>query len=270
MGAPTSGLPSFRRWIDITVGVVAALAALATTSYTQSVTLHLLDGDGAPASDAYVRYHYHGHLINPVHPLSYVARNSVIVRADSSGRVTIRGRVHVRWPLPPSTPPELLIDGVYVPRLHNSFGPIAAGAMSRPGVFMIDENRERVTVFDVSHTPEQWELSLRNLFDMIRATIEPSSMAPALVGHAGTAALMRELVAHLRREYAALLAAHGGRRRERPQVPAYAATDQERRAWQEQVDAALAREPVWGPYLERTWRSNLTELDRWAGSRRRE
>jgi hypothetical protein len=30
--------------------------------------------------------------------------------------------------------------------------------------------------------------------------------------------------------------------------------------WERQTDAQLAREPRWGPYFERMWRNNLTEL----------
>ena len=61
----------------------------------------------------YIRFHYDGHLINLVHPVSYIARGSVIVRSDADGLVRIPGRVHFRRPLPLSTPPSLFIDHVY-------------------------------------------------------------------------------------------------------------------------------------------------------------
>jgi hypothetical protein len=71
-----------RRWI---LGALALLVALGTLSYTPGVTLQFADERGAPAADAYVRYHYHGSLLNPVHPVTYVARGSVIARADALG-----------------------------------------------------------------------------------------------------------------------------------------------------------------------------------------
>jgi hypothetical protein len=136
-------------------GIVVALLAvvgMATVSWTSGTAVRFTDTAGAPA-EAYVRYHYDGHLINPVHPVSYIARGSVIVRVDAEGRARIPGRIHVRSPLPLSLPPSLFIDHVYVPRLHNAFGPIADGTTSRPGVFAIDERRQHVTVFDVSEDP---------------------------------------------------------------------------------------------------------------------
>jgi hypothetical protein len=104
------------------------------------------------AADAYVVFHYDGHLINPVHSVTYIARANAIVRANSAGIVPIPARIHVRRPLPLSTPPAASIDHVYVPRLHNAFGPVAEQTMSRPGVFTIAESRDHIVIADVSST----------------------------------------------------------------------------------------------------------------------
>ena len=37
-------------------------------------------------------------------------------------------------------------------------------------------------------------------------------------------------------------------------------SERDRQLWEQQTEAQLAREPLWGPYFERTWRNNLTEL----------
>ena len=250
------------------LGTATACTALATMSYTPPVSLLLTDEHGAPVSEGYVRYHYKGYLINPVHPVTYVARGSVIARAEARGRLAIPGRIHFRRPFPLSMPPGLFIDHAYVPQLHNAFGPLGEGATSRRGVFMVGDEGERVTVLDVSHDPLQWEASLRYLFDMIRGTLEKTgSTAPGLDGHAETVFHARELIAHFRREYAGFLARFGDTQRERPRLPpAHATTEEERRDWQERLDAALAREPRWGPFLERTWRSRLAQLDKWETS----
>jgi len=240
-------------------GLAAALLALATTSWTLPATLTLTDERGAPASGAYVRYHYKGYLLNFVHPVSYVARGRAIVRTEADGRLSIPFRLHVRAPFPLSTPPAHFIDDVYVPRLHNAFGPVAPLTTGDPNVFLIDQDAGRVTVLDVSGDPGRWDQSLRNLYGCIRSTLD-GPIAPGAEQEA-TAARARELIAHLRREYRALLDAHGQRPRTRPPAPA-GQSAAERQAWLDQVDARLAREPLWGPYLERMWRGELMELTR--------
>ena len=242
------------------VVVLLALVGMATVSWTSATTVRITDAAGVPASDAYVRYHYDGDLINLVHPVTYVARGSAVLRADTDGRVKIPGRIHLRRPLPLSTPPRLFIGHVYLPRLHNAFGPIAEGTMSRPGVFAIDEKRQHVAVFDVSADPDRWASSLAYLFDCIRATIDrDGSRTPASPGDTRTAGYARELIGHLRREYEAFLGRYGPTARRLPPTPQWG-SERDRQLWKEQADAQLTREPTWGPYMERTWRGNLSVL----------
>jgi hypothetical protein len=240
--------------------VLVALVALATVSWTSATTVRFTDAAGAPASEAYVRYHYHGDLINPVHPVTYVARGSVILRADALGRAAIPGRLHVRRLLPLSLPPKLFIDQVYLPRFHNAFGPIVKGTASRAGVFAIDEHRHHVTVFDVSEDPDRWASSLHRLFECIRGTLSrDGSRTAASPGDTRTAAHARELVGHLRREYVAFLSRYGQTPRERPPGPV-GGSERNRLVWKQQSEVQLLREPLWGPYFERMWRHHLTEL----------
>jgi hypothetical protein len=244
-------------WIAV---VLSAVIVMATVSWTSGATVRFTDDAGRPGSGAYVQYHYYGSRINPVHPVTYTARGSVIVRADAQGRARIPGRIHLRPPLPLSMPPRLFIDHVYLSQLHSAFGPIAEGTTSRPGVFTIDDGREHVTVFDVSQDPEGWARSLGYLFDCIRETLSrDGSMAPAASGDTRTAAYARELIGHLRIEYAAFLDRYGQTARGRPPAP-QGGSERDRQLWMEQTDAQLAAEPLWGEYIERTWRHNLTEL----------
>jgi hypothetical protein len=241
--------------------LLPAVLATASLSWTRSATLRLVDGDGAPVAGAFVRFHYTGYLVNPVHPVSYIARGSAIVRTGADGTVRIPGRLHVRSPLPPSTPPHLWIDQIYAPRQHNAFGPLGEWTTSRPGVFLVDARRERVTVADVSGDPDRWAFSLGELFWSIRETIprDPPG-ASADPGDAATLGNAREQVRHLRAEYAAFLARHGRTPRARPPEP-QGGSPQELAAWRERTDAQLAAEPLWGPYFERMWRFNLRELE---------
>ena len=146
-----------------------------------------MDEAGAPASTVRSTW-------STRYTRSYVARGSVILRADALGRVGIPGRLHVRRLLPLSFPPRLFIDQVYLPRFHNAFGPIVKGTASRPGVFAIDEHRHHVTVFDVSQDPDRWASSLHRLFECIRGTLSrDGSRSAASPGDTRTAAHAREL-----------------------------------------------------------------------------
>ena len=257
-----------KRVAAVLVVLLLAVLVTATVSWTPGATLRLVDEAGAPASGAYVRFHYKGYLINPVHPVGYIARGSVVVRAGEDGIVRIPGRLHVRSPLPPSTPPKLFVDNVYVPRLHNAFGPVADGTISRPGVFAVDERREHLTVADVSEDPDRWAFSLSELFWSIRETVPRNPLGTSAdPGDTATLAHAREMIGHLRAEYAAFLARHGQTVRARPSEPV-GGSARDLDAWRARTDEMLAREPRWGPYFERMWRSNLAEMDAFDASLR--
>lgn len=78
-------------------------------------------------------------------------------------------------------------------------------------------------------------------------------------GDTSTAASARELIHHLRLEYAAFHIRYGQTARVRPPGP-QGGSEQDRLVWEQQMEGQLAREPLWGPYLERMWRHHMTEL----------
>jgi hypothetical protein len=254
-----------RRLLVRLVVVLLVVVVPASVSWTSGITWHVREAGGAPAAGAFVRYHYQGHLLNPVHSVSYDSGPSVIVRADPAGRVIIPWQLHVRRPLPVSLPPRLMVDDVYVPRLRNAFGPVAESTSSRPGVFLVDHAAATITVFDVSQDPARWEVSLRSLYQCIRETIEPTRSRGRSESDATTLAQARALIAHFRTDFAAFLGRYADHPRQRPAPPAWA-TEDERRQWESNADAHLAREPTWGPYVERTFRGRLLVLDRFERS----
>jgi hypothetical protein len=237
------------------------VGALASVSWTSGAEWHVIETGEGPAAGAFVRYHYTGHLLNPVHPVSYDVGPSVIIRADAAGRVTIPWRLHLRSPLPLSLPPRLMIDDVYVPRLRSAFGPLSEHTPSRPGVFVVDHAAATLAVSDVSGDPVRWEASLRSLFECIRETIEPTRSRGRRQSDAATLAQARALIAHFRTDFDAFISRYAGTARARPAPPSWA-SEAERRQWESNVDAQLAREPTWGPYVERTFRGSLLVLDR--------
>jgi hypothetical protein len=197
-------LTRVRQWL---IGGLALALASASISWTLPTTITIADDQGRPASGAYVRFHYTSNVLNFVHPIRHLVRGSVIVKADAEGRVRVPFRIHFRRPLPLMTSASLSIDDIVVPHLHNAFGPIAAG-VTRPGTFEVDGSRARVTVFDVSGNPELWDRSLQQLYECIWQTVS-GTLAPAAPDDGRTRAHVRELIDHLRRDYRALLDAHG-------------------------------------------------------------
>lgn len=252
-----------RTWI---AAVLAALLVTTTTSWTRESSIVLTDEQGTPASDAYVRYYYEADILNFVDSLSRVTRGSAIVRADAEGSVTIPFSLHFRNPLRFSMPPSLYIDCIIVPRLHNTFGPVGKYSTSRPGIVTIDAERHHITVFDQSDDPERWVANLRNMHGCISDTISRvGSRAPAAPGDTVTLGYARELIGHLRRDYAAFLERYGEIPLVRRPSPPEGQSESERKVWQAEADAPLAREPRWGQYV-RMWRQELKTLDQWEAS----
>ena len=130
-----------------------------------------------------------------------------------------------------------------------------------PGVFVVDHADATLAVSDVSGDPVRWEASLRSLFECLRETVEPPRSRGRDSADAETLAQARALAAHFRTDYAAFLGRYADTPRQRPAAPAWA-SEAERRQWEANVDAQLAREPTWGPYVERTFRGSLLVLDR--------
>lgn len=252
-----------RAVVSVLLILVLALLAAASVSWSPAATLHITDAAGAPVAGAYVRYHYDTSILNLVDSLDRVARGSTIVRADADGTATIGGRLHLRAPWPITTPPRVFVDHVYASRLHNASGPIPLryGAHQAP-LFRLEDGG-RLRLVDASLDPALWERSLHELHACIRETVDGREKM-ADPDDAGTVRHARELIAHLRAEYAAFLDRHGETPRSRPAPPAWASAE-ERAVWSTRVDENLAREPRWGPFVERTWERRVKELDRFEG-----
>lgn len=123
------------RWGWLTALVLLGLLIAASVSYTRAYTLEIVDNDGRPQT-AYALYNHQGHWLNPVHPVSYNATQTAVIRGDADGRLTIPAALHVHLPFPIQTHPTVSIEMVYVPQLHNAGGQIrgsyaASAAMLR-------------------------------------------------------------------------------------------------------------------------------------------
>jgi hypothetical protein len=235
------------RWIAL---VLVLLLAAASISVRVGQTLHVAGTTGEPVV-AYVVYRYEGHYPNFVHPVTYEASALALARSDTNGRVRFPPAVHVHWPFPLQTYPTLQIELAYAPALHNAVWYLGPFTDPQPDVFEYDQDRRRLVMSDLSGRPERWEQALERVASTIQSLArESSSEAPLGERHRASADLALEVIAHFRREYDEFLARHGEAARPMPEMP-YMASDEDKRRWQETVEADLANEPTWRPRIAR-------------------
>jgi hypothetical protein len=241
--------------------ILIVLLAAASVSINIPATFHLRDASGAPLHPSYIAFTRQGHRLNPVHPVSYRARELALVRSDDSGSIVVPGTLLVHLPFPLETHPSWWTAMVYVPRMHNAWGSFNELAMSRPGIFLRDEDdRRRATVADLSGEPQLWEGSLRNLASIIdQLASRAPERAPLKQRDPATAALTLELIAHFRQEYESFLARYQDVEPSRPEMPYHVrfATKEEQQRCVQMVDADLEREPRWGSLITRLFAGEI-------------
>ena len=246
------------RWIGL--GLIALLA-LGSFSISLPRTFELVDERGVPHTTAYVAYLYEGHLLNPVHPVTYRDKPLALARGDEMGRVAIPMAFHAHLPFPVATHPSFRMELAYVPNAHNALGQIHDGAPARPGVFEMTSSR-RAIVYDVSGDPELWQGSLMNLASLIsRLGYRRESERPLRDADPASAALALVLIDHFRQEYDAILIRYRGVRRPTPTLRTDPwTTEDDKRRWKESVDASFAREPNWDQFLARMFNDELKAM----------
>ena len=241
-----------RRYLAVLLGL--ALLALSSVSINRGRMLRVADITGVPVDAVFVIYHHEGYRLNPAHSTTYEASPRSIAQSRSAGLVEIPRSVHLHWPFPFETHPELRVDLVYAPALHNGLATIGDRAITRPGAFYVADDLASVRLADLSESPVLWEGTLRNLSSILGRLIgERSSSPPWRRARPEMAALTRVLAAHFAKEYRAFLERYREVTRPRPPMPPglQFSTEEERRAWKEMVDRDLAREPRWGDLAQR-------------------
>jgi hypothetical protein len=230
--------------------VLLVLLVAASVSYTSGSTLDIVDSEGRP-QPGYALYNHQGHLLNPVHPVTYNATPLTIVRSDDNGRLKIPGAFHLHRPYPLQTHPRLRIEMIYVPRLHNAWARVVPlSSASEAGLWQMTTGN-RLVVFALTDHPERWSGTLANLSFF---------MSPAVrdVDRSRTGALL-ELIGHFRAEYTAFLERHHDSPRPVPPMPQLT-SEEEKRAWKAMVDKDLAQQPTWGMEIRRRYAREVAHL----------
>lgn len=228
-------------------GVAAILAAGAAHAPPRTFTLR--SATGAPIAEAHLGYYHASAVFDLVDSRSRYHPGR-LVRADARGEVRIPRRLAVKRPL--DGQPALRVTLVYVPALHNALGPLTP-----PG----EQPRQTLSFEDLSGDPERWHRSLERLYSAVRFDAWPDGSREGFRYFVATRDELEPLVRAVEEEYAALHERYGSTPRPRP-AP-------ERQPWESEAEheARLARlaeqrarEPLWGPHLERLWSQRLRAL----------
>jgi len=241
---------------------LVALAAGSTVAYTPARTFELRTAKGRPISDATIGYYHASSIFNFVDSLTRYHPGRLIA-PDANGEVRVPARLS--WKRPLDLQPEVRIKFIYVPELHNALQ-IGPDASSLPNVVDIDGGHRTMTFRDLSGDPELWHRSLGNLHSVVRFDLWPDPSGRHSRTVIATRAQLDALVSAIEREYVALRERFQDAPRALPSEASIAWwPPEEREERLARVEAQLAREPLWGPYLERLWAKDIASLKRdWA------
>jgi hypothetical protein len=244
----------------VTALILAVLLAVASISIHPRRTYQVVDREGRPHL-AYIVYRYAGSRPNFVHPVSYTALDRTLARGADDGRVTLPFRILPHLPFPVKTHPELYVDMIYAPALHNALGGAADAGLSRPDVFEFDADRRVVSLADLTDRPDLWQSTLYELSSLIRDFVfdSPDHARSLRDRDPQTADLALELITHFRHEYEAFLARHDETARPMPEEPPFVRAE-DRQRWIETTRKRLEREPTWGASIRSMFRDDIAWL----------
>ncbi len=243
---------------SILVLLVAGLLA-ASIGVVMPRTVRVVGPDGAPV-EAWAAYHYSGYRFNFVDSIRY-SRAGAIVRTDADGELRLAGKIYWRFPLDGWLAHR--VDMLYAPALHSAIHyPLAAAPFPR----LFGRSGDGKTLFPVDQTgdPEMWGRSLDGLYSFVRYDLMSEPARKVSVTRATVDTLARQVVA----DYRAFVKTHAATPRTAPTMGMewlQGRTEAEREAALARIREDLAREPLWGPYIERTWGGQIADLGRQIG-----
>ena len=251
-----------RRFVRIAKAILLLLAAgllAASVGVVMPRTVRVVGPDGAPV-EAWAAYHYTGYRFNFVDSIQY-SRTGAIVKSDADGELRLAGKIYWRFPFDGWLGHR--VDLLYAPALHSAIQyPLAADPFPR----LFGRSGDGKTLFPVDQTddPEMWGRSLDGLYSFVRYDLMSEPTRKVYVTRATVDTLARQAVA----DYRAFVKTHAATPRAVPTMGMdwlQYQTEAEREATLARIREDLAREPLWGPYLEQSWGKKIAELERKTG-----
>lgn len=251
-----------RRILRMTAIVLTALVvicAVASVGVVSPRTVRVVGADGGPV-DAWAAYYYQGNRFSFVDAVDYSLPGG-IARTDTDGNLRLPSAVYLRFPLDGRL--QHRIELLYAPALHATARyPLAADPL--PRIFARSDDGGTVRLADQTGDPEMFERSLGSLFSLVRYDLMGGSGRKFVASAETVEALALQVVG----EYRALIELHAGTPRTVPTMGMdhlRYQPDAEREAILARIHEGIAREPLWGPYVERVWGRRIADLERMIG-----
>lgn len=249
----------FRRLTLIFLLALAAIGLIASVGVVMPRTVRLLGPDGAPAN-AWIAYYYEGYRFNLVDTISY-SRPGGITRTDGDGTVRLAGKLYLHVPLDGWLRHRVIL--LSAPDLHVSARVQFDGAGSGDAVDVLDDGA-LLQLADLAGRPEERAQGLNDLYAFVRYQLMTEEPRHVTATAETVAALAQQVIT----EYRSLIETHARTSRGMPTIGMDYLQYQpatEREAILARIREDLAREPLWGPYLERIWSRRIAELERQIG-----
>lgn len=246
-----------RRLTAIIVLGLVAIGAIASVGVVTPRTIRIVGPDGAPV-EAWAAFHYEGYRFGFVETLVY-SGTGAIARTDADGNLSLPGKIYLRLPLDGWL--HHRIDLLYAPALHAAtVYPLAADPF--PRMFDRSEDGGSIRLADWTRDPEMWMRGFDSLFSFVRYDLIGGAPRKVAARRQTADALAEQTIA----DYRAFLERHAATPRTVPTIGMdhlQYAPEAERDATLARIRDGLAREPLWGPYVERVWRKRIAEMERW-------
>lgn len=235
------------------------IGAIASIGVVTPRTIRVTGPAGTPAV-AWAAYHYEGNRFNFADAIAYT-RTGAVIRSSADGMLRLPGKIYLRFPLDGWLQPR--IDLLYVPVLHSAVSyPLKADAI--PRIFDRGDNGRTLRLANLDGDPESWARSLEFLFSFVRHDLLDAGSRNVVADRQSIDSLAREIIA----DYRAFVARHADTPRTMPTVGMahlQYAPAAEREATLARIREDLAREPFWGPHVERAWSDRVSKLERMIG-----
>lgn len=245
----------FRRLVLILLIGLVALGAIASAGVVMPRTVRAVGPDGAPV-DVWIAYYYEGYRFNLVDTISY-SRPGAIARTNADGALRLAGTFYWRFPLDGWLRHRVIL--LSAPTLHVSRRVQFDGAASDEVVEVVGEGTV-LRLADLADRAEDRAQGLNDLYSFVRYHLMSDESRLVAAAPETVAALARQVVV----EYRDLIETHAQTPRRMPTRGLSYLQYQpaaEREATLARIREDLAREPLWGPYLERIWHRRVGELE---------